>query len=92
MFYGSIVAFFFFLIPYTYFYYEEYEEQDQTKMQRRTSAMKYTFIFIAMAGFLFLFGLFIKPNVLPPHIDLEWFKNLLTESRMYLTQYKITHN
>lgn len=32
-------------------------------------------------GFLFLFGLFLKPNILPPHIDLDWFRNLLIESR-----------
>jgi LMBR1 domain-containing protein 1 len=76
------MAFTFFLIPFAYFYYEEYEEQGQTKMQRRTIAMKYTFIFLAIGDFLFMFGLFVKPSVLPPQIDLEWFEYLLTESCM----------
>jgi LMBR1 domain-containing protein 1 len=84
VFYGSILAFAFFFIPYAYFYYEEYEEQGQTKAERRTSAMKFTFIFIGIVGLLFLFGLFVKPSVLPPHLDLEWFDNLLTESRTYI--------
>jgi LMBR1 domain-containing protein 1 len=80
VFYGSIVAFSFFVIPYAYFYYEEYEEEGQSKSQRRLSALKYTIFSVAIVGLLFLFGLFLKPNILPPHIDLDWFKNLLTES------------
>lgn len=84
VFYGSIVAFSFFVIPYAYFYYEEYEEEGQSKSQRRLSALKYTIFSVAIVGFLFLFGLFLKPNILPPHIDLDWFRNLLTESRKWL--------
>ncbi|CEP13189.1 hypothetical protein [Parasitella parasitica] len=74
------IAFSFFVIPYAYFYYEEYEEEGQSKSQRRLSALRYTIFTVAIVGFLFLFGLFLKPNILPPHIDLDWFKNLLTES------------
>ncbi|KAI8088321.1 putative lysosomal cobalamin transporter [Thamnidium elegans] len=80
IFYGSIVAICFFIIPYTYFYYEEYESQGQTKVERRRLALKYALFFITICALLFFFGLFLKPNILPPHIDLEWFKNLLTES------------
>ncbi|KAL9548159.1 hypothetical protein PS6_006757 [Mucor atramentarius] len=80
VFYGSIVAFSFFVIPYAYFYYEEYEEEGQSKSQRRLSALKYTIFTVSIVGCLFLFGLFLKPNILPPHIDLDWFKHLLTES------------
>lgn len=79
IFYGSIAAFSFFVIPYAYFYYEK-KEEGVSKAQRRGSASKYALVFVAIGGFLFLFGLFLKPNILPPHIDLEWFKNLLTES------------
>ncbi|KAL0138700.1 hypothetical protein V8B55DRAFT_1517051 [Mucor lusitanicus] len=81
VFYGSIVAFSFFVIPYAYFYYEEYEEEGQSKSQRRLSALKFTIFTVSIVGCLFLFGLFLKPNILPPHIDLDWFKHLLTESR-----------
>lgn len=80
MFYGLILTFSFFIIPFAYFYYEEYEEEGQTKSQRRASAFKYTLFFIIIVGLLFLFGLFLKPHVIPPHIDLDWFKHLLTES------------
>ena len=92
MFYGSIVAFSFFVIPYAYFYYEEYEEEGQSKSQRRLSALKYTIFSVAIVGLLFLFGLFLKPNILPPHIDLDWFKNLLTESRKWLIYLYIMFN
>lgn len=80
VFYGSIAAFSFFVIPYAYFYYEK-KDEGVSKAQRRGSASKYALVFVSIGGFLFLFGLFLKPNILPPHIDLEWFKNLLTESR-----------
>jgi LMBR1 domain-containing protein 1 len=83
------VAFSFFVIPYAYFYYEkeDIEEEDDayTRRARRMSALKYTLFFITVALALFLFGLFLKPTILPPHIDLEWFKNLLIESSMCVT-------
>ena len=83
VFYGAVAAFSFFLIPYAYFYYEEKEDGPvpTSKATRRNGAFKYTLFFIGIAFILFMFGLFIKPNILPPHIDLEWFKNLLIESR-----------
>jgi LMBR1 domain-containing protein 1 len=70
------------LIPYSYFYYEK--EGGHTKVQRRKSAFQYAMIFVILGAFLFMFGLFLKPNILPPHIDLEWFKNLLTESSKFI--------
>lgn len=73
----------FFVIPYAYFYYEEYEAQGQTKSERRRLAFNYALFFICTCGLLFFFGLFLKPNILPPHIDLEWFENLLTESSKF---------
>ncbi|KAI8330956.1 hypothetical protein EDC96DRAFT_579812 [Choanephora cucurbitarum] len=72
--YGLILAFLFFLVPYAYFYHQA--EGERKKMH----ATKYTTFFLLVLGFLFFFGLFLKPNVLPPHIDLEWFRYLLTES------------
>ncbi|KAI8078166.1 uncharacterized protein B0P05DRAFT_542805 [Gilbertella persicaria] len=74
--YGSVLAMIFFLIPYTYFYHED----DEGNNRRKTNATKYTIFFLIVLGFLFFFGLFLKPNALPPHIDLEWFRYLLTES------------
>lgn len=72
------MAFSFFVIPYAYFYYEE--DKTKTKSMRRQGAFKYAIFFLITGGLLFFFGLFLKPNILPPHIDLEWFHNLLTES------------
>lgn len=85
VFYGSIVAFSFFVIPCAYFYYSQQEDNidlltQTTKHARRIKAFKYSIFVSSIGVVLFLFGLFLKPTILPPHIDLEWFKNLLTES------------
>ncbi|GAA5799333.1 hypothetical protein HPULCUR_004747 [Helicostylum pulchrum] len=69
-----------FTVQVMYYGKVEYEAQGQTKSERRHLAFKYALFFITICGLLFFFGLFLKPNILPPHIDLEWFKNLLTES------------
>ncbi|KAI7891161.1 uncharacterized protein EV154DRAFT_508855 [Mucor mucedo] len=72
--YGAIITFGFFVIPYAYFYHRE------EGPNRRNAAFKYSLVFVGLNVILFLFGLFLKPNILPPHIDLEWFRNLLIES------------
>ncbi|KAG0950790.1 hypothetical protein G6F57_000689 [Rhizopus arrhizus] len=46
----------------------------------RVKALKYSSLFGIFGILLYLFGLFVKPNTLPPHINLEWFNNLLIES------------
>ncbi|ORZ09214.1 hypothetical protein BCR42DRAFT_423975 [Absidia repens] len=77
--YGMIGLFCFFLIPFAYFYYEE-EDVDQTRRDRIRGAFKYTSFFVAISIFLFLFALFLKPNLPPPKLDLDWFKKILMES------------
>lgn len=73
------------VIPFTYFWYEEYdevasEEGDQTFGARFWAAFKYTIIFIILCVAIFLVGFFIpiakdKKDI---HLDLDFFKNLLT--------------
>lgn len=65
------------MIPYAYFYHRE------EGPNRRNAAFKYSLVFVGLNVILFLFGLFLKPNILPPHIDLEWFRNLLIESSKF---------
>ncbi|KAI9301806.1 hypothetical protein BJ944DRAFT_270930, partial [Cunninghamella echinulata] len=76
--YGLISVFCFFLIPFTYFYYEE--DIEQTTNERIRGAFKYTSFFIIISILLFLFALFLKPNNPPPKIDLDWLRELLTET------------
>ena len=80
VFFGLILVFSFFIIPFSYIYYES---------GRRAKALKYSFFFGMMGILLYLFGLFLKPTILPPHIDLEWFKNLLMESSKFKSCVKI---
>ncbi|KAG0167916.1 hypothetical protein DFQ30_005504 [Apophysomyces sp. BC1015] len=77
--YGLVALCSFLLVPFAYFYFEEYEEE-QTVQDRAMSAMKYTSFFVVISILLFLFGLFLKPSQTKPHLDLDWFKKLLTES------------
>jgi LMBR1 domain-containing protein 1 len=74
-----IGLFCFFLIPFVYFYYEE-EDVDQARRDRIRGAFKYTSFFVAISIFLFLFALFLKPNLPPPKLDLDWLKKILMES------------
>jgi LMBR1 domain-containing protein 1 len=73
VFYGLLVFMNFFVLPFSYFYYEKYHTA-------RVKALKYSSLFGIFGILLYLFGLFVKPNTLPPHINLEWFNNLLIES------------
>jgi LMBR1 domain-containing protein 1 len=73
VFYGLLVFMNFFVLPFSYFYYEKYHTA-------RVKALKYSSLFGIVGILLYLFGLFVKPNTLPPHINLEWFNNLLIES------------
>ncbi|KAH8553958.1 putative lysosomal cobalamin transporter [Umbelopsis sp. PMI_123] len=77
--YGFIGVFTFFVIPFTYFYYEE-SDDDTTPGQRTAAAMKYTSFFVVISIILLLMGLFIKQSDEKPQLDLDWFKNLITES------------
>lgn len=77
--YGLITFFSFALIPFAYFYYEEYDE-DECIRERVWSASKYTSFFITISLLLVIFALFLKPTPIPPKIDLDWFRKLLTDS------------
>lgn len=67
------------MIPFTYFYYEE-SDDETTPGQRTASAMKFTSFFIAISIILLLMGLFMKQSEHRAHLDLDWFKRLITES------------
>lgn len=76
------------IVPFTYFFYEEYddvdaEEGNQTFSQRFLGALKYTSIFIALVLILFLVGFFVPviTDHKGDHMDLDYFKHLLTENR-----------
>lgn len=78
------------VVPFTYFWYEEYDEvatEDgtQTFGSRLWGAFKYTIVFIALCLILFLVGFFIPvaKQARDDHRDLDYFKYLLTENRMY---------
>jgi LMBR1 domain-containing protein 1 len=75
------------VIPFTYFLYEEYDEVDteegrQTVGQRLLGAFKYTLIFVALVVILFIVGFFVPVarDRNGPHLDLDYFKRLLTEN------------
>ncbi len=76
------------VVPFTYFWYEEYdevatEEGTQTIVKRFWGALKYTLAFIALVIILFLVGFFVPVarDRKGGHLDLDYFKNLLTENR-----------
>ena len=77
------------VIPFTYFWYEEGEEteansQRQSKLGRLWVALKYTVMFVLLVIILFLVGFFVpvaKQTRLSRHMDLDYFKRLLTENR-----------
>lgn len=75
------------VVPFTYFLYEEYDDVDaeegrQTVKQRALGALKYTLIFLALVVILFLVGFFvpIARNRRGEHLDLDYFKYLLSEN------------
>ena len=78
------------VVPFTYFLYEEYdgvatEEGTQTIGKRIWGAFKYTIAFIFLVVILFLVGFFVPAarDKKGGHYDLDYFKNLLAENRMY---------
>ena len=80
------------VIPFTYFWYEEYdelaaEEGTQTFGTRLWGAFKYMIAFLLLVVILFVVGFFVPvaKKARDEHKDLEYFKDLLTENRMYKT-------
>ena len=76
------------VVPFTYFWYEEYdeveeEEQQQSFTKRFWEALKYTLAFIALVVILFIIGFFapVARDRKNAHLDLDYFKDLLTENR-----------
>lgn len=74
--------------PFTYFWYEEYDEVDaaegnQSLGGRLWGAFKYTIVFILLVVILFLIGFFVPvaKDREGRHLDLDYFKRLLTENR-----------
>ncbi|KAI9811359.1 MAG: hypothetical protein M1827_005519 [Pycnora praestabilis] len=75
------------VVPFTYFWYEEYDEVaadegQQSLGQRFWAAFKYTIVFIFLVVILFLVGFFVPvaKNREGHHLDLDYFKHLLTEN------------
>ncbi|KAL1637067.1 hypothetical protein SLS56_000723 [Neofusicoccum ribis] len=75
------------VVPFTYFFYEEYDEgaeEDgtQTIGTRLWGALKYTIAFIILVVILFLVGFFVPVarSTKHQHLDLDFFKNLLSEN------------
>lgn len=76
-------------IPFSYFYYEEYdevEEEEGTKGigSKLWGAFKYTIAFLVFVVLIFLIGFFVPvagANEGDRHLDLDYFRKLLTENR-----------
>jgi len=76
------------VIPFAYFWYEEYDEVDEEDGvsgpgARFWGAMKYTFIFVALVVVLFLLGFFVPAATSGhgKHMDLDYFKQLLSANK-----------
>ena len=74
------------VVPFTYFLYEEYDDVDaeegrQSFGQRFLGALKYTLIFVVLVVILFLVGFFapVARDRQEAHLDLDYFKRLLSE-------------
>lgn len=80
------------VVPFAYFWYEEYDEAateagTQSVGTRLWGAFKYTIAFIILVIILFLVGFFVpvaKSTQRSGHMDLDYFKNLLSENRKLL--------
>jgi LMBR1 domain-containing protein 1 len=79
------------VVPFTYFFYEEYDEGaaddgTQTLGSRLWGAFKYTIAFIVIVLTLFLVGFFVpfgKALRGGEHMDLDYFKKLLSQNRKF---------
>lgn len=76
------------VIPFAYFWYEEYDEVDEeegtrTLGNRLWGALKYTLSFIVLVVILFLIGFFVPAagTHKGKHMDLDYFKHLLSENK-----------
>jgi len=76
------------VIPFAYFWYEEYDEVDEEEGTASTAgrlyrAAKYTTIFVLLVVILFLVGFFVPAagNDHGKHLDLDYFKRLLSENQ-----------
>ncbi|KAI9668970.1 MAG: hypothetical protein M1829_005198 [Trizodia sp. TS-e1964] len=77
------------VVPFTHFWYEEYDEVasedgDQSFASRFFGALKYTLAFIILVVILFLVGFFVpiaRDSRGGHHLDLDFFKKLLSENR-----------
>ncbi|KAI9751086.1 MAG: hypothetical protein M1815_001363 [Lichina confinis] len=73
------------VVPFTYFFYEEQEDvedEGHTFGQMVWGALKYTLSFIALVVILFLIGFFVpvRAQQAGEHLDLDYFKKLLSEN------------
>jgi LMBR1 domain-containing protein 1 len=88
------------VVPFTYFYYEEYdevatEEGTQTIGSRFWGAFKYTIAFIVIVLTLFLVGFFVpfgKAIRNGNHMDLDYFKKLLSQNRKGWSELRLCLN
>ncbi|KAK3336810.1 putative lysosomal cobalamin transporter [Cercophora scortea] len=76
------------IIPFAYFWYEEYDEVEEEEGTaslggRLWRASKYTFVFVVLVVILFLIGFFVPAatNDHGKHLDLDYFKRLLSENK-----------
>jgi LMBR1 domain-containing protein 1 len=75
------------VIPFSYFWYEEYDEVEEEEGTRGFGAklwgaFKYTLGFLVLVVILFLIGFFVPAAGRKEgrHLDLDYFKNLLSEN------------
>lgn len=76
------------IIPFSYFWYEEYDEVEEEEGTRGFGAklwgaFKYTIAFILLVVILFLVGFFVPAAGTRDgrHLDLDYFKKLLSENQ-----------
>ena len=77
------------VIPFTYFWYEEGEETEQADsnqslLGRLWAALKFTVAFVLLIIIMFLVGFFVpaaQQTKHSRHMDLDYFKRLLAETR-----------
>eukprot|EP01017_Pseudomicrothorax_dubius_P009133 TRINITY_DN13058_c0_g1_i1.p1 TRINITY_DN13058_c0_g1~~TRINITY_DN13058_c0_g1_i1.p1 ORF type:complete len:508 (-),score=114.09 TRINITY_DN13058_c0_g1_i1:835-2358(-) len=83
-FYGALMFFAFFLIPFSFFYGEQRAEtiddyETVSKFSQIVSALKHTFLFIMFCAMLLVIGLFFRTGtkqLREKGIELEWVKQI----------------